>query len=217
VVWTVAAPNSAAVDAGAGTALLRMNDLALQNFHSIPNAFQVLRPPVPGTVSFELKWQAGPKQFTISDAQARGYAGEFKEATAQLSWSSKQQDFQFVSDPMETSTTQFALIGHERNGINAAPPAAAGVRITDSGFDPVDARVAVGGTVTWTNDGLSVHTVKEAAGAGLGLNSGGLGRGQSYQFTFTKAGTFFYTSEADCLNGHASPGFNCTYATVTVS
>jgi plastocyanin len=188
------------------------------NHHSIPNLLNGdARTPVPGTVAFEVRWKASPKAFTVADADARGYAGEFNEASALLSWSAKQDDFQFASDRIESSSSQFAMIGHERSGVFAAPPSSAGVRITDAGFDPPDVHVASGGRVTWTNDSLAVHSVREAAGAGLGLNSGGLARGQSYQLTFSKPGTYFYTSEVDCLNGNRTPGFGCAYARLTIT
>jgi plastocyanin len=219
VVWTIAAPgDSLAVDGRNGAASARFSNLAMLNHHTIPNVLQGdARAPVPGAVSFELRFQTVPKPFTVTDAQARGYAGEFNEASALLAWSAKQDDFQFTSDRIESSSSLFAMMGHERNGVYAAPAAAAVVRLSDAGFDPPDVRVAAGGTVTWTNDGQAVHSLKEAVGSGLGLNSGGLGRGQSYQFTFTRPGTYPYISEVDCLNGNRTPGFGCAYATVTVS
>ncbi|GEM_PF-480591 len=218
VLWTIPdLGNSLSVDARNGTASMRINNLPMLNHHSIPNVLNGdPRSPVPGTVSFEVRWQATPKSFSVTDAQARGYAGEFNEANALLGWSAKQEDFQFTSDKLETSSTFFAMMGHERNGIYAAPPSEVPIRITDSGFDPPDARVAIGGTVTWTNDGSTVHSVREAPGTGLGINSGGLAHGQSYKVTFTRPGTYFYTSEVNCLNGNNPRGFNCDVATLTV-
>jgi plastocyanin len=219
VVWTLTVPDDRiSFDARNGTASVHMGDLAMMDHHSIPNVLQGdAVTPVPGTVSFDLRWKASPKQFAVTDSQARGYTGEFAEAGALLSWSAKQDGFQFTSDSLESSSSLFAMMGHERNGVYAAPAASAGVRITDAGFDPPDTRVATGGTVTWTNDGVAVHSVRAASGNGLSINSGGLARGQSYQFTFQQPGTYFYTSEVDCLNGNRTPGFGCAYATVNVS
>ena len=45
-----------------------------------------------------------------------GFAGEFVRNTAQMEWSAAVGDYTFVSDPMVTSSSSFAEIGHERNG-----------------------------------------------------------------------------------------------------
>jgi len=36
---------------------------------------------------------------------------------ATLAWSAEEEGFKFVSDPEDTSTTVFAEIGQERNGV----------------------------------------------------------------------------------------------------
>ncbi len=45
-----------------------------------------------------------------------GFAGEFVRNTAQMEFSAAVGDYTLVSDPMATSTSSFAEIGHERNG-----------------------------------------------------------------------------------------------------
>jgi hypothetical protein len=45
-----------------------------------------------------------------------GFAGEFIRGGAQMEWTAKVGDFMFVSDPISTSSSSFAEIGHERNG-----------------------------------------------------------------------------------------------------
>ncbi|MBL8483617.1 MAG: DUF1929 domain-containing protein [Rhodocyclaceae bacterium] len=60
---------------------------------------------------------------------------------------------------------------HPMNGtvtVLAGAPAAASVTIRDgpARFDPPAISVAPGGTVTWTNAGIQMHTVTESAGAG---------------------------------------------------
>jgi hypothetical protein len=47
----------------------------------------------------------------------------------------------------------------------------------------------VGGTVTWSNDGQSAHTVTANSGS---FDSGNLDPGQSFSHTFTQPGTFAY-------------------------
>jgi plastocyanin len=72
----------------------------------------------------------------------------------------------------------------------AATPQAEGVsvEIKNFAFDPETVTIAVGQTVTWTNQDSVVHTV---VGDG-GLDSGDLSKGDSYSKTFDTAGTFDY-------------------------
>jgi hypothetical protein len=56
----------------------------------------------------------------IRDA-TQGYAGEFWQSeapgAATLEWSAIEAGFSFVSDPASTSSSYFAELGHERNGV----------------------------------------------------------------------------------------------------
>ena len=45
-----------------------------------------------------------------------GFAGEFIRNTAQMEWTATVGDYRFTSDPLATSSSAFAEIGHERNG-----------------------------------------------------------------------------------------------------
>jgi hypothetical protein len=75
-------------------------------------------------VSFSLQWQmtAAPDvtQLKLRDA-TQGYAGEFWQSesagAATLEWSASEAGFSFVSDPAATSSSYFAELGHERNGV----------------------------------------------------------------------------------------------------
>jgi plastocyanin len=65
-------------------------------------------------------------------------------------------------------------------------------------FAPAAVIVDVGTKVTWTNKDAVAHNVAKSAdaldfGAKFGADASVFGAGQSYSFTFTKAGTFFYT------------------------
>lgn len=65
-------------------------------------------------------------------------------------------------------------------------------------FTPAAVIVDVGTKVTWTNTDSIAHNVEKSAdaldfGAKFGADASVFGPGQSYSFTFTKAGTFFYT------------------------
>jgi hypothetical protein len=45
-----------------------------------------------------------------------GFAGTYVRNTAQMEWTAETEDYTFVSAPLSTSSSGFALIGHERNG-----------------------------------------------------------------------------------------------------
>ena len=64
---------------------------------------------------------------------------------------------------------------------------AASVRIVDFAFNPTALTISAGTTVTWTNNGSSVHTV-----TGSGWDSGQLQPGATYSHTFDTAGTYDY-------------------------
>jgi plastocyanin len=73
----------------------------------------------------------------------------------------------------------------------SASPVASGnqVRIEDFGFTPLTISVAVGTQVTWMNAGPSNHTVTANDGS---FDAGTIQRNASFNFTFSKAGTFVY-------------------------
>jgi plastocyanin len=63
------------------------------------------------------------------------------------------------------------------------------VSIQNSAYNPATVQISTGDTVKWTNMDSSVHTVN-----GSIFKSGNLNKGQSYEFQFTKPGTYTYTS-----------------------
>jgi hypothetical protein len=71
---------------------------------------------VPATVSFSVRWQNEIQRLTLRDPQ-NGFEGEFVETQAFVQWTASQKGFTFVSDPLNTSTSSFAVLGHERNGV----------------------------------------------------------------------------------------------------
>lgn len=64
-------------------------------------------------------------------------------------------------------------------------PAAVSVSLQNTAFNPSDITVAVGGTVTFTNNDSVGHTV-----AGDGWASGTLAAGATFSHTFATAGSF---------------------------
>ena len=63
------------------------------------------------------------------------------------------------------------------------------VRITQYAFTPTELTVAVGTTVTWTNDDEETHTVTSASGA---FGSAGLGHEEGFKQTFARPGRYEY-------------------------
>jgi plastocyanin len=69
------------------------------------------------------------------------------------------------------------------------------VTISGMAFSPVSITVAVGTTVTWTNNDSVAHTVTSDTGvfdSGSITATGGYSGGGTYSYTFTVAGTYNY-------------------------
>jgi amicyanin len=81
------------------------------------------------------------------------------------------------------------LIGFTALGVALAAPAALGVTIDNFTFGPPTVTVAVGQTVTWTNDDDIPHTVRAVDGS---FHSKAMDTADSYSFTFTKPGVYSY-------------------------
>jgi len=79
------------------------------------------------------------------------------------------------------------------NGAAAQPAAASAYQVAIKGyaFSPKALTVAVGDTVTWTNEDSAPHTVTVTSGPEK-FDSGTLQQGESFSYTFTKAGTYDY-------------------------
>ena len=79
-------------------------------------------------------------------------------------------------------------------GVQATQPsrliaADTSVSMSGSAFGPASISIAVGDTVTWTNDDTAVHDVTEAGGA---WTSGVMSPGETFSQTFTDPGTYTY-------------------------
>ena len=99
---------------------MRMDSLPIDDYHDIVNALGLAQPPlppVPSTVSFDVRWQgkAAPRQLRDT---ANGFAGVFIDSNATIAWSANQlsSNFAFSSEPADRSTTISGVLGHELNG-----------------------------------------------------------------------------------------------------
>jgi hypothetical protein len=94
---------------------MNFRNLETRDFHDLKNT--LLRgPSVPADVSFRIRWSGDNARVNVRD-DTNQFVGNYIEDTATVSWSSKQKGFKFVSDPASTSTSLFAEIGRERNGV----------------------------------------------------------------------------------------------------
>ena len=124
--WTVALPEDAVeVHSDDGGAEMRANNLQLLDFGDFGNSlFGGGKPPEPATVSFLVRW-AGAAHGHGANAAERahvvnasdGHAGQYIRTTAQMQWSATIGDFDYVSAPIGTSSSDFAEFGKERNGV----------------------------------------------------------------------------------------------------
>jgi hypothetical protein len=103
------------VDFEAGETSL-ITDIDVLDYGTKENAF-AMGAAVPAALSYELRW-SGPitREASVLDAD-HGFRGLFKENQATLSFSASQAGFTFVSDAANTSTSVFAQLGRESNGI----------------------------------------------------------------------------------------------------
>ena len=91
------------------------------DYSSVQNAlFAGGPPPIRGSVSFKAVWSGAGEKVHIknTDPVFGGFEGDFIRNSAQMEWRAIVDGYVFESDPleMETSTSSFAEIGHERNG-----------------------------------------------------------------------------------------------------
>jgi plastocyanin len=92
--------------------------------------------------------------------------------------------------PDEETPPPPAPVAESSPTVSAA--SSASVSAGDNFFAPTSITIQVGGSVTWSNDGQSAHTVTANDGS---FDSGNLDPGQSFNHTFTEPGTFAYFCE----------------------
>ena len=95
---------------------MEVHDLHMKDYFDLENAVIGGGPrPVPSVVSYRVEWTA-TGLVNVFDNVAQQFRGNFRDATAQMEWSARTPDFEFVSAPLATSTTDGAELGSERNG-----------------------------------------------------------------------------------------------------
>lgn len=115
--WTSFVPaDNVHVDLTAGVATLEVHNLHMKDYFDLVNAVVGGgAPPVPSVVSYRVAWTATGAVNAFDNATQQ-YRGSFRGAAAQMEWSARTADFDFVSAPAATSTTDAAQLGSEANG-----------------------------------------------------------------------------------------------------
>lgn len=117
VFWTIAVPDGAVdVNPGKGRARFAMRDMAIPDFGDFVNAISPGATSTPAVASFDVRWSDIQSRYNTSQPDWN-FAGEFVVTKASIEWSSEQAGFSFRSDPASTSVTDYAIVGHERNGV----------------------------------------------------------------------------------------------------
>jgi plastocyanin len=92
-----------------------------------------------------------------------------------------------------TSTSSNASQQSNTTPNNQQQTSASGkVSIQNMQFTPSQVTITKGGSVTWTNNDSTTHTVTDDLSNVGGPNSGNIAPGESYSFTFDKTGSFQY-------------------------
>jgi len=113
--WTMRIPDdSVRVEPGEGSAVYKVANLPVADFGDIESSFNGAS-GTPAIVSFEVRWDGVDERLHVTDSAA-GFAGEFVRGQARMAWSAVVGDYSFESDPLETSSSEFATLGTERNG-----------------------------------------------------------------------------------------------------
>lgn len=66
-------------------------------------------------VSYSIRWSEHGTPLTIDDGVNFHFDG--RQTKGFISWSAHEAGFSFRSDPANTTITNFALVGRERNGV----------------------------------------------------------------------------------------------------
>ena len=93
-----------------------VSDLEIEDYFNLQNALFETIPAIDATVSFTVQWSGVIERLKFRDP-ANGFAAEFVRNSATVEWSGETELAKFESDPANTSTTVYAEIGHERNGV----------------------------------------------------------------------------------------------------
>jgi hypothetical protein len=114
--WTIPIPDkSVEVNLAEAKASMVVSKVGTRDFFNIPNNLTHGK-SIHANVSFHIHWHGVKQRVHLHDKENH-FDARMIEDSATIRWSAHEKDFSFVSDPEETSTTVFAEIGRERNGV----------------------------------------------------------------------------------------------------
>jgi hypothetical protein len=87
----------------------------MEDYHDLVNAL-LEGPSVPAVASFHIEWAASRDKHRLHYPPGQWDANVVFNS-AKVAWSASTATARFVSDPASTSTSLFAEVGHERNGV----------------------------------------------------------------------------------------------------
>jgi hypothetical protein len=115
--WTGAVPDNAVeVHPGAGTARFALSDFHTRDFHTIANSIMG-GPSDPAVVSFEMVWAGHGRSVVQTDGLTFSFDSVISTATVEWSARNEATGMRFQSDPASSSESEFAAVGHEKNGV----------------------------------------------------------------------------------------------------
>jgi hypothetical protein len=104
------------VHPGAGTARFALTDFDTRDFHTVSNSI-LGGPSDPAMVSFEMIWSGRGSSVVQTDGSTFSFDSVISSATIEWSALNEATGMHFQSDPASTSQSEFAAVGHEKNGV----------------------------------------------------------------------------------------------------
>ena len=117
--WTVRVPDeSVAVNLGAGTASIEVDNLPVIDFFSIPNALSngAAAGSASATVSYAIHWHGVQRRRQVHN-ETLHVSGLFLDTAASIEWSGRNSNGFSFATASHGQTVISAQIGHERNGV----------------------------------------------------------------------------------------------------
>jgi hypothetical protein len=93
-----------------------LSNFQTRDFHTVGNSIMG-GPSDPAVVSFEMVWAGHGQAAVQTDGSTFSFDSVISSATIEWSAVNDATGMQFQSDPASTSHTEFAAVGHEKNGV----------------------------------------------------------------------------------------------------
>jgi hypothetical protein len=115
--WTTpVADNAVEVHPGAGTAHFALSNYHTRDFHNIGNAVTGGSSD-PAVISFDMVWSGNGTSVVQTDGATFTFDSIISTVTVEWSALNEVTGTRFQSDSASTSQSEFAAVGHEKNGV----------------------------------------------------------------------------------------------------